>query len=54
MSELNMNGFFEAIKKERDAKQAKKILAESKQREDSWWNLYRKGLVKYDKNTVVI
>lgn len=49
-----MNGFFEAIKKERDAKQAKKILAESKQREDSWWNLYRKGLVKYDKNTVVI
>ena len=48
MSELDTNGFFEALQKERDKKNAERILKESRQREDQWWELYKKGLVKYE------
>lgn len=51
MSELNMNGFFEAVKAQLKAEQADKILKQARDREDQWWSLYKKGLVKYDKDT---
>ena len=53
MSEVIMNGVFDALKRERDIKQAKLILAQSKEREDFSWKLYKCGLIKYD-NTFVI
>lgn len=54
MSELNNNAFFEALKAKRDQEEAIKIIEMSKDREDQWWSLYRKGLVKYDNNTTAI
>lgn len=48
MSKLNTNGFFKAVRKQKDAEKAKNILREAKLRQDGWWKLYKAGLVKYE------
>lgn len=48
MSELNNNGFFEIIKKEKQDKLNKKIILESKAEEDLFWENYAKNLTILD------
>jgi hypothetical protein len=52
MSELNFNGFFDALKKDRDNKEAIRIIEQDKIDENLWWDNYEnqasKELLTFD------
>lgn len=47
MSELNCNGFFDALKNEQELFYSKKYLTFLKEEEDKWWDDYKNNKVVY-------